>query len=476
MTIGIYTRITKTDDRLGVTRQYDETYALIEREIAPGEEVRVYEDNDTSASKSNVVRKDYRRMLADIKSGELRLVGAWHTDRMYRRLEELPELVDAVNERDVKIKTCKSGEIDLATSSGRLVARMLGAAAEYEIERMRERAASNSKQRAESGAWNGGRRPTGYDLAHDETGKRVLVINEREANAIRYAVSAVLAGTSQIVVARAFSAAIGKHVKQSTLRQTIEKPMLAGLAIYRGEIIGRGDWPAIISEDEHYALKALVTRRELGKRVSKGRVHLGSRLYRCSICKGTATTSGHARGAMRYRCEVGCCARIGSYIDDYVERTMQIIVSSARVRAELADTSDVDLSPLFDERAQLISTQANLVAAVSAGIITMQALTEGSINARQRVEEIDALIAAGSSSGDHASVLLAHDPAAAFADADIDVKRGLIDRLLDVELLPASKGRPAGWKVGEPYFDTRSVKLTDKLTGVELSTLVTAQE
>ena len=54
------------------------------------------------------------------------------------------------------------GAIDLATPSGRLVARQLGAVARYEIEHAIERQKSAKLQAAKAGKYGGGMRPYGY--------------------------------------------------------------------------------------------------------------------------------------------------------------------------------------------------------------------------------------------------------------------------------------------------------------------------
>jgi site-specific DNA recombinase len=91
MRAGVYARI--SDDRrggagLGVQRQVEDCQALAERLGWPV--AGVYVDNDVSAY-SGKPRKDYQRLLADIRAGHITSVLAWHTDRLHRSPVELEE-------------------------------------------------------------------------------------------------------------------------------------------------------------------------------------------------------------------------------------------------------------------------------------------------------------------------------------------------------------------------------------------------
>jgi DNA invertase Pin-like site-specific DNA recombinase len=59
---------------------------------------------------------------------------AWHTDRLHRSPKELETYIDLCEPRGVVTRTVRAGELDLATASGRMVARQLGAVARYESE------------------------------------------------------------------------------------------------------------------------------------------------------------------------------------------------------------------------------------------------------------------------------------------------------------------------------------------------------
>ena len=61
-----------------------------------------------------------------------------------------------------------------------------------------------------------------------------------------------------------------------------------------------------------------------------------------------------------------------------------------------------------------------------------------------------------------AGVADAPDPAQVWGRLDLDRRRAVIDVLVQVAVLPARKGRRAGWRPGESYFDPASVRITPR--------------
>src|SRR6266851_1067495 len=146
---AIYVRISQ--DRagagLGVARQEEDCRALCERK---GWQVaRVYEDNDVSAY-SRKPRPEWRQLLADISAGRIDAIVCWHVDRLTRSPRELEDVIDLHDTRGVNLATV-TGQMDLSTSQGRMVARMLGSAARHEAEHKAERQARERRQKALAG-------------------------------------------------------------------------------------------------------------------------------------------------------------------------------------------------------------------------------------------------------------------------------------------------------------------------------------
>ncbi len=128
---AIYARISADVEGtgLGVARQLEDCRKLAaDRGWQVGDE---YVDNDVSAY-SGKPRREYARMLADLKSGARDAVIVYNLDRLHRRpveLEEFVTLCESVGVRDVATVTA---DIDLGNDDGSFMARIFAAFAAKE--------------------------------------------------------------------------------------------------------------------------------------------------------------------------------------------------------------------------------------------------------------------------------------------------------------------------------------------------------
>jgi len=115
---GIYVRISqdREGERWGVERQEQDCRKLAER--LGWTVVEVFDDNDWSAYNQRRARPAYKRMWADVESGRIDAVLAVHTDRLYRRMRDLVDIIDLLEKRDVVIKTTDSGDLELIPAQG----------------------------------------------------------------------------------------------------------------------------------------------------------------------------------------------------------------------------------------------------------------------------------------------------------------------------------------------------------------------
>lgn len=248
----IYTRISKDDgSALGVARQEAAC-----RELAATRGLDVIEvivDNDFSAYQSKV-RPGFEQLAEAMRAGDVDVVIAYHVDRLYRRTKDLERLVDIVETTGTQVFTVAAGTIDLANASGRMVARMLGAAAQHESERMSERLVAKMTANAHAGRPHGGA-PYGY--CTDRT------IDAAEAAVIRHSIERVMAGESLNGLARELTAtgvSSRSAAKWSATHVTrmLTNPAIAGLRSYRGTIVGPATWDAIIDRDTFDTLVATI--------------------------------------------------------------------------------------------------------------------------------------------------------------------------------------------------------------------------
>jgi site-specific DNA recombinase len=317
----IYTRVSKDDTGVGLANQRQELECRRLAEYRHWTVVEVEQDIAISAS-TGKLRPAWERVLEAIRNNEVDYVVAYHLDRMTRSMTELEELIVLAESTQVGIATVV-GDIDLTNDMGRMIARILAAVARQEGERKSARQKSANRQRATEGkSWASGWRSFGYAL--DGT-----VIDE-EAIAYRLAFDDVLAGKASLrAVSRRWTEQGFKgrnYSKTATgwthhgVRFTLLNPRYAGISTYRGEVVGDGNWPALISKGEHIEMKALLT--DKSRMTNDGRGGrtprtLLSGIAACEKCDETVN-GGPRLGVPVYRCRKDCVGTPRLAADEYV--------------------------------------------------------------------------------------------------------------------------------------------------------------
>jgi DNA invertase Pin-like site-specific DNA recombinase len=252
MRAAVYLRISSdpTGAQLGVGRQREDCAKLCS---AKGWDPVEYMDNDISASNGKH-RPAYQQMLSDIQDGTVGAVVAWDLDRLHRRPIELERFMELADSHHLALATV-SGDVDLSTAQGRLVARLKGAVARHEVDQMKARQCRKARQNAEQGIpkW---RRAFGY---LDDTHQPDPVT----APLVKAAYSAVLAGSSLGDICRTWNEAgaltlNGKPWVHAQVSNFLRKPRNAGLRAHNGEVIGQGTWPPLVDESTWRAAQAVL--------------------------------------------------------------------------------------------------------------------------------------------------------------------------------------------------------------------------
>lgn len=331
---AIYARISedRTGAELGVTRQIEDCQELA---AAQGwDVVEVFTDNDISAY-SGKARPGYQKMLAAMAAGGVDVILAWHTDRLHRSPLELEEYISISEKHRVTTRTVQAGELDLSTASGRMTARIHGAVSRQESEHKAERIRRKAEELALAGKWMGGSRPFGWQIVD-----RVPVIDEAEAAIIREAHSHVLAGYSlrsfiQSLAGRGIETARGGAWSYATLRQMLQRPRNAGLAEWKGEVVGESEFPAIVERHVWEATRSILSdptrRRSQTNRVK----HLLAGIALCECLrpvKSGQITDRKGVKHMIYRCTESGPGHVNkrmSYVDEHVERHILFFLAQA---------------------------------------------------------------------------------------------------------------------------------------------------
>lgn len=470
---AIYTRLSqdRNGEAIVVARQERACRELVER--LGWDVAEVYEDNDTSAF-GRKPRPAYLRMLEDVKAGRVTALVAYHSDRLYRHPADLEELVRLAEAHSLQIATAQSGDLDLSTSAGRMVARILGSTARGEVERLAERTKAGKADAATRGAWNGGQRIYGYRTvkAKDrKPGEPALVVIPHEAEVVRDAARRVLAGESLRSIARALDEAgavttTGKPWTGPTLRKVLLRPATAGLRGSAGEVIGKGQWEPLLDEDTWRGVVAILSDASRRTTDRYARTYLGSGLYLCGVCGGPLTgntTAGGGPGARRaaYRCRiadrdgVSHVVRGVERLDEWVVNVMVERLSRPDALAASAPPPE-DTTPLHTEAAGLRARLDEAARGWAAGALTQAQLLAASSELRTRLEQVEGRIGQARQGSALDGLAGAEDVHAAWEGLSLDRRRAVLDLLVMVTVLPREH---AGRLPGGAYFDHTAVRI-----------------
>jgi len=430
----------KGGDGLGVQRQQEDCRALAD--ALGWDVVTVHVDNDVSAF-SGRRRPGFEALLDGMKRGEFDAVLCWHTDRLYRHMKDLERVIEIADTAKVSIRTVQGGEIDLSTSAGRMVARILGSVARQESEHASERRIRANQQKAERGQWQSANRTFGYT----RDGQPL----EPEATAVRQAVVDVLGGKSIQQVAREWNttglktAMAGRvqknpHTKKTMVisgqwtgrrvRKLLVNPRYAGIKTHTivdkatgttKTVEHKGDWSPLIDLDTFRGLVGYLSDPSRIKCTSFERKYLGSNLYVCGKCGGKmkAAMPGNAAGrtsnrkSRAYTCrDHAHVLRAGEPVDDYVTATVVERVTQPDA-ADLLGNQSADIGGLSVKREALQRKLDNLTDLFNDDQIDAEQYGKSSRDTRNKLAVVDrqlsdatrtspaaALVAAGVSAWD----------------------------------------------------------------------------
>ena len=385
----------------GITRQKEDILALADK--LGVRIVRWYEENDTTAFRKKrirlangrsvwrVIRPEFRQMLEDYEDGAIEGVIFYDLDRLARQPRDLEDLIDLAEYYKRPVATV-TGEIDLRTSNGRAMARVLVAMANKSSEDASRRIARARLQEAQQGrsrSFGGSRRRFGYTPRGE--------IVPAEAELIRAGARRVLAGGSWTSLARFFRESGippvgGGPWNFGSIRQIYLTPSIAGIAVYNGAMRAenkdgqpqstyanpeamalkdasgayiRGQWEPILPVADWKALADDMKRRREGRTFSAAgtRKYLLSGLLRCgriredgSMCNRALTGAAvkSRSGAIRtvYKCpsknQGGCggtqrnAAKLDQLIEDLLFAHIVASAPDTAGPAAAADEHDAD--------------------------------------------------------------------------------------------------------------------------------------
>jgi site-specific DNA recombinase len=437
---GIYARISSDDDHdaLGVQRQREDCEALARRK--GWEVVAVHVDNDISAADKRKDRPGFAALMAQLEGGELDDIVAADLDRLVRRPIQLEHFVDKCLDAGVRHLATVGGDVDLGTGDGLLVARIKGAVAADEIDRVRKRVRRKKDELAMAGKPSGGgARPFGFEPDG-------LTIREPEAEIIRELAGRVLAGESLGSLAadldrRGIATVSGRSWVPNVLRGMLFAPRIAGLRQHRGEVVGPAAWDPILDRRTWEQLQAhfLTPAR---RRVGAGR-RLLTGLLVCGRC-GARLISGQNNGQRAYVCRKyagfdGCggLAMIAEPLEELITEAVLIRLDSPELAERLAGGHDDDQT---DKLATLRDRLDELADSFASGEITRREWLRAREGIEARIADAQRTLRRSSTA---AALDLGNEPVRdAWAGLALERQRAALAAVVErVTIGPAVRGR-----------------------------------
>lgn len=322
---AIYCRIShvKDLDQTGVERQ-----ERICREIATRlglvvSAVRVFVDNNRSAWSRSRKRDGWNAMLEAARRGEVSHIIAYHPDRLMRQPRDLEELLTIADERGITLHG-EANHRDLSDPDDRFMLRIEVAHACRSSDDTSRRLLAAMEDRARDGKPHAGRRRFGYEADR-------VTIRESEAAIVREVFSRYLDGDTPDAIARDLTGrgvptAEGRAWDAQRVRVLLDSAHVAGFRVFRGKVIGRGEWEPIISEGMFAEVKDRRLYRSATASKSTGRprrFYLLRGLVMCERCGTGMSGSGRIYQCTRrsrtddLRCARGISAdRLEAFVSD----------------------------------------------------------------------------------------------------------------------------------------------------------------
>lgn len=244
--IGIYLRISFDDEGegLGVARQEEDCRAVVARR---GWDVAgVYVDNNKSAFRKNVFRKDFERLLKDLRSGVLDGFATYDIDRLARQPRDGERIID-IYEDSGRPFAAVTNELDLSTPDGIFMFRLMVSIANKSSKDTSRRTKRKNQERWEKGLPHGSRRPYGYD---DD----MMTLHAVEAPIFKEVGRKFLSGWSYKEIAywmneQDYKTTLGRLWYPITISNMLKKERYAGLHS-RGGVTKAGKWEPLFTPDE----------------------------------------------------------------------------------------------------------------------------------------------------------------------------------------------------------------------------------
>jgi site-specific DNA recombinase len=413
----------------------------------------VFSDSDISASKySTKPQPGYEQLLAAVRSGEVECIVITEMPRLYRRLEELLELMRLAETTALqRIDSTDGNYYDLSTGMGVHNAVAAVNTAVLESRKTSDRMKRKRRAEAAAGKAHGGARPYGYE-------KGGMILDNGEADIIRACAGRLLAGQSVLSVTRWLNAqgiqtAKGGVWHNRNLEQILTSRRIAGIRTHNG-VEYPAQWPAIISVEDSDRLRLILGDRRIPKH-RQPKTYLLSGMVFCGLCDKPLISSGTVQddGTLqrKYRCRhydssgnvYGCgkIVRTAEPVETLVAEAVLYRCDSPEVATALKNTEAPEISTLMDDYSAKRDRLKEVLALYGSGQLSREQMLQAKSAAEEAIEQTRAKLARLESGRALASVPLDKTIREAWQGSDLAWRRSLISLLVErVTVLPSSPG------------------------------------
>jgi site-specific DNA recombinase len=433
--------------------------------------VAVYPDDDVRASRfTTKPRPQYEALLAAIERGEIEAVLCTEMPRLYRRLEELLELIRLAERTNLKrIETTDGYGYHLHTGEGVHAAVASVNNAVLESRRISDRVKRKHRARALAGLHNGGSRRYGYEVDG-------MTVREGEAAIIRECIERSIAGEPAYLITkdlndRGVSTAYGNKWRTPNLQRLLLSDRIVGVRDHNG-VKYPAQWPAITTREQQERVRvAWSARRQPSTSRPRGaRTYLLTGIAYCSKCGGVLRGNGRAlRGQYyrRYTCRVmndssetvGCgrTFRNADPLEAWVTEAVLYRFDSPEVARALAGPdNDAEIGRLLTEIEVHRRRLDDYVDDYASGLLNRNQLARAKARTEGELDALRAQLSAAQSQ--HTATRLPTEPLREVWDTmNLEWQRDVIRLLVDrVTALP---GHPRGKRWREWQFDPAHVQI-----------------
>jgi len=274
--------------------------------------VKYYVDEGISAK--NLNRKNMKRLLKDIREGNVKRIYIYKLDRISRSVKNVYELIELFLYHDTNLIAIMD-RIDIETANGRFFVGILALVAQWERETISERTNDGLLEVVAAGKYPYGSLPFGY--YRDQDG--FLEMNKLAHKAIIKIFDLAVEGYTLYQIdeqLRLYSEFIELDLKEDKIRRILTTECYTGFFYYKGKLY-TNVVPQVINREKYEMANLILSKRQKIKQSE--RYYFGNKIHcTChSICERKSTKKKNRR-YYYYYCDI-CKKRINQdYLIDQV--------------------------------------------------------------------------------------------------------------------------------------------------------------